>query len=114
MDKQQQLRLSRRGFLLSLGALSGIAPFVVNAKQRENQLIQTLNDPNRDFSVHGDISLPDRARAKGLLAGAFPSVGYDRFSQEPFRSAFMRECDLLVCPFSWSTNRPNCQHIRFG
>ena len=95
----------RRNVLLGLGALAGtVAIGSANTKSRSQ--VQSLN--RRNFSVIGNTSLRERAKAKGLIYGAFTEAGYKELAaNQQLRSCFIKQCSLIVAGVYMSGVRPS-------
>jgi endo-1,4-beta-xylanase len=112
---KKQRGIGRRQFLLASGIVASTATLMTRKLEPVSQEAQALNDASRNFSVTDNTSLCDRAAAKGLIYGAFPSVGYEKLSQEDLklRSSFTSECSLLVGGFYWKATRPSINTFNF-
>ncbi len=116
---KKQLLTRRRALWLSLGALASMGTVAKGRAMYQNQRLQSLYDPKRDFTVKGQASLKERAAAKGLIYGA-ASRYRDLFSQEEFATSFVRECGMLVpeWEFKWSAGdqrlRPSADTFDFS
>lgn len=97
-------RISRRHALwLGLGGLAGMTAIALGQHQANHQNYG-LEDPTRDFSVMGQQSLGDRARAKGLFYGA--ALSPEQLSSDAdFVRALLRECTMLVPENAMKWNR---------
>lgn len=85
----------RRIFKLGFGALTGMSAAVAAKNIYLSQQIQELDNPDRNFTASGKVSLKERAAAKGLIYGTairYPSLSSDVKLAESV--AF--ECGMLV------------------
>jgi endo-1,4-beta-xylanase len=114
--------ISRRQALkLGTGAISTLAMLLLAKLQVLSYLIYPFTDVvlaktkiNRTFRVSGKGSLKTRAKAKGLMYGAFPQVGSDFFDRDPkWKSIFVRECATIVAGCYWDQTRPSSTTFDF-
>ncbi|WP_310489244.1 endo-1,4-beta-xylanase [Chamaesiphon sp. VAR_69_metabat_338] len=114
--------LSRRQALkLGTRAIATLAMLLLAKFQVLSYLIYPFTDValaktkiNRTFRVSGKSSLKKRAKAKGLMYGAFPQVGSDVFDRDPkWKSIFVRECATLVAGCYWDQTRPSSTTFDF-
>jgi endo-1,4-beta-xylanase len=99
-------RLSRRRLLwLGLGTLGSISAASAKAEWKRQQII-ALDDPERDFSVVGKVSLKERAAAKGLIYGA--AIRHDHLLQDSKHAeSVARECGMLIPEWGLKWSTPN-------
>jgi endo-1,4-beta-xylanase len=65
------------------------------------------NQPRR-FTIVGKKSLQQRAKAKGIIYGAFPEADDRAFAKDrQLQSHFIRECATMTMGTFWFTHRPN-------
>lgn len=105
---KKQLLTRRHILWIGLGTLAGIAAVAQSKAMYKAQKIQSLYNPERDFSVVEKASLKERAAAKGLIFGAAGRYR-DLSSQTALATSFAQECGMLVpeWEFKWSAgNRP--------
>lgn len=82
--------------------------YTLASEQRE-KIIQT-----RRFKVVGKNSLKKRARAKGLIYGAFPQADYQSFERTPkLKASFVKECDLMSVGLFWDQINPQVDTFNF-
>jgi endo-1,4-beta-xylanase len=96
------------GVTLALGKPNLLNP--VKQNRSEN-----LNYKARKFSVLGKKSLKNRAKAKGLIYGAFPQADRQKFASNPqLQSSFIRECATITSGYYWSSIRPSVTTFDFA
>ncbi|MEC4817164.1 MAG: endo-1,4-beta-xylanase [Scytonema sp. PMC 1069.18] len=107
--------LNRRHFVLL--ALSGLVGAVaVRAKEQtySTQLVQTLDNPKRNFTVVNQAPLKQLAAAKGLIYGA-AATQYDLSPDIKFAASFAQQCGILVpnLELKWDALRPTPSKFNF-
>ncbi len=114
--------ISRRQALrIGIGAIITTAILLTNNFKVLSYLFHTLENRNkiknskqRTFQVVGKNSLKQRARAKGLIYGAFPQADRQNFDKNlKFKSSFIRECDMVVAGFYWNKTQPTASNFDF-
>lgn len=108
--------IGRRQFLIASGIVASNISCTLDKLNPSSTAIQASNnDTIGNFPIDGNAYLRDRAAAKGIIYGAFPSVGYRRLSQEDpeLKLSFTNECGLLVGGFYWQTVRPSKNTFNF-
>lgn len=89
---------------LSLGKLAALSYLIGTAKN--DRLIKA--SANRTFKIAGTTPLKTRAKAKGIIYGAFPQVGSEDFRRDPpWKALFIRECAMVVAGSYWDQTRPS-------
>jgi endo-1,4-beta-xylanase len=115
--------LSRRQVLtIGLSTVTALAILSLGKLKVLSYLIYTLtnqqkikDNERRTFRVVGKNSLKKRARAKGLIYGAYPQADRQNFDDTPkLKSNFIKECDLLVAGFYMDRIRPNAGTFNFA
>jgi endo-1,4-beta-xylanase len=75
---------------------------------------KVFNYKARKFAVIGKRSLQQRARAKGILYGAFPQADRQKFASNPqLQSSFIRECATITSGYYWTSTRPSINTFNF-
>lgn len=118
---KNRIRIKRRSFLLSLGALASVGAFTLSSKARQvnNQpqttQAQTINVKNKNFSVTGEAPLRVRAKNKGLIYGASTRYG-NLFQDSKYAARFAQECGILVPAreLKWEFLRPSLDRFDFS
>jgi endo-1,4-beta-xylanase len=120
--------LSRRQVIkIGISSVTALAVFSFGKLRVLSYLIYTLTDSpgtgttkkftpgkKRTFRVVGKSSLKKRAKAKGLIYGAFPEADHQNFiDSSKLRSFFAQECDLIVAGFYWDQIRPTVDTFNF-
>lgn len=100
--------LTRRAFLLSLGAATATCVYTFKVQQ------QASKDAVRSFALTNESSLGDRANAKGLIYGA-ASRHAILSSDTNFAVRFVQECTMLVPEWElkWNFLRPSLDRFDF-
>ena len=115
--------LSRRKALkIGLSAIAILVVLSVSKLKALSYLIYTLtdrqevkNNDRRTFRVVGKGSLKQRAKAKGLVYGAYPHINPQDLERNiKLKSTFGRECGLVVAGFFWGQNRPTATTFNFS
>jgi endo-1,4-beta-xylanase len=115
---QSRILTGRRGFLFGLSSLAAISAIATSKAASENQQIQALYNPTRDFTVAEGLSLKQRAANKGLIYGA-ASPQINLSSDALYTAAIVQNCSMLVpeWEFKWTagnvTLRPSADHFDF-
>jgi endo-1,4-beta-xylanase len=96
--------------VLSLGKLE-VLSYIIDTFKNDRKIKESRN---RTFKVVGTATLKKRAKAKGIIYGAFPQVGNDDFKRNPkWKSLFVRECGLIVAGTYWDQTRPSVNAFDF-
>jgi endo-1,4-beta-xylanase len=111
----------RKALQVGIGSVTALAILSFSKLKVLSYLIYTLADRKktkkddlRSFAVVGKKSLKQRAKAKGLIYGAFPEGYYLNLREDPkLGSMFVRECALIVAPLLWSEIRPSVDTFDF-
>jgi endo-1,4-beta-xylanase len=99
-------QISRRHLLLGLSSLAGATSLAMVTQRPPNQTHLSSNLQS-DFPVNGNAPLKDRAAAKGLLFGAFPSLWPMQFPQQNhLQAALIQENGLMVMGVGWGETQP--------
>jgi endo-1,4-beta-xylanase len=107
--------LGRRNFLWGLGSLAGAGLVMAERQTISETQALTLDISQRDFSVNGKASLKERAAAKGLIFGAYPSIApKDLANDSNLQSALAQECNLLVMETYWGGTQPSSKAHDFS
>ncbi len=115
--------LSRRKFItlgigsiatmvtIELSKLKAVSYLIYPFKQDRHKII----DPQaRKFTVAGKKSLKYRAKAKGIIYGAFPQADDRDFRSSPnLQSSLIRECATMTMGAYWITTRPTVDTFDF-
>ncbi len=102
--------------VLSLGKLKVLSYLIYLFTDAPGKgLQQRIKDSERrTFKIVGKNSLKNRAKAKGLIYGAFPEADHQNFKDDPtLRSIFARDCGLMVAGVYWSQIRPSVDTFNF-
>jgi endo-1,4-beta-xylanase len=79
------------------------------AKQQKEK-----SNQKRTFKVVGKNSLKKRAKAKGLIYGAFPQADHPSFESTPkLKASFVKECDLMAVGLFWDQINPKVDTFNF-
>lgn len=123
MTKFSRNRLISRRQALTIGISSVTALAILSTAKLKvlSYLIHTFTNrqkiaknQQRTFKVVGKSSLKKRARAKGLIYGAYPQADRENFDRNSkLKSSFVQECDLVVAGFYWSQIRPSVSTFNF-
>ncbi len=102
----------RRALILGIGALSmPIATLLARSKAIEPA---TRAKTLRKFTVVGRSSLQQRAKAKGLIYGAFPQANDLQFAGDlALQARFVRECATMTVGCYWVITRPSISTFDF-
>lgn len=108
--------IQRRKLLLALGSLMSGAPIIAYKTKGVSQSQNILYDSERRFPAADKAGLHHQARAKGLIYGAFPSVGGNILLREDLalQSTFIHECGCLTSGFYWDGIRPSINRFDFS
>jgi endo-1,4-beta-xylanase len=117
-----RLMSRRQALTLGLGSLATLTVFSLGKLEALSYLIETFkNDKKikasakRTFKIAGTMPLKTRAKAKGIIYGAFPQVGDEDFRSDPkWKALFVRECGLIVAGSYWDQTRPSATTFDFG
>jgi endo-1,4-beta-xylanase len=110
--------IRRRSFLLGLGSLTAIGAVATSRAYERDRRLQTLNDPNRNFTVSEGLSLKQRGANKGIIYGS-TSRKIALLKDEQYAAAIVKNCGLLVpeWEFKWTagnvTLRPDAETFDF-
>jgi endo-1,4-beta-xylanase len=102
--------------VLSLGKLKVLSYLIYTFTDAPRKgLPKKIKDAkNRNFKVVGKNSLKNRAKAKGLIYGAFPEADHQNFKDDPkLRSIFSKDCGLIVTGVYWDQIRPSATTFNF-
>lgn len=120
--KTSQIRLLSRRQALHISISSTVAIAILSLEKLKvlSYVIYTFTDlaarkaNNRvTFKVSGKGSLKKRAKAKGLIYGAFPT-SHAEFDRNPkWKSTFIQECNLIVAGCYWDQTRPSFDTFDF-
>lgn len=120
---QRRLYSRRRALILGLSALTAPIALSLGKSSAINRLIATANNTltpttsfnkNRKFTVVGKNSLKQRAKAKGLIYGAFPEADNRKFAIDPaLQSLLVRECAMMTVGCYWVISRPSASTFDF-
>ncbi|MTJ08753.1 MULTISPECIES: endo-1,4-beta-xylanase [unclassified Anabaena] len=93
----------RRSLLFGLGSLAAISAVATSRGFSHHQQIQTLDDPERDFTVSQELSLKQRAAKKGLIYGTASTKKY-LASDPAYIAAIVENCSMFVpeWEFKWT------------
>jgi endo-1,4-beta-xylanase len=114
--------LSRRQALkIGITSVTALTIFSVGKLKVLSYVIYTLTtqqkiatDRSRNFRVIDKRSLKQRAKAKGLIYGAYPQANFQIFEADAnFKSSLMRECGIVVTGFYWAAIRPSVSTFDF-
>ncbi len=122
--KLLRAKLKSRRSILYLGMGAAILPFV-SAMRKSNRLSEAIYavelaiadapmSKQRKFTIVGKGSLQQRARAKGLIYGAFPQANDLEFASDlAFQAQFVRECTMMTVGCYWVVSRPGVSTFDF-
>ena len=117
-----RLMSRRQALTLGLGSLTTLTVLSMGKLAALSYLIDTLkNDQKikasakRTFKITTTTPLKTRAKAKGIIYGAFPQVGSEDFRRDPkWEALFVRECGLIVAGSYWDQTRPTATTFDFN
>jgi endo-1,4-beta-xylanase len=90
--------------VLSLGKLK-VLSYLIYTLDNQRQIKHKYQ---RTFKVVGKASLQRRAKAKGLIYGAFPEAERQKFDRDiSLQSSLIRECAMMTVGTLWTSIRPN-------
>ncbi|MCP6758398.1 MAG: endo-1,4-beta-xylanase [Fischerella sp. CENA71] len=118
MNQKRRL-IGRRSFLFGLGSLATMSAVVTSKAAYQNQQIQALDNPSRNFIVTKEFSLKERAAKKGLIYGA-ATRQIDLSSDDSYAAAIVQNCSMLVpeWEFKWTAGnaklRPSPDRFDFS
>jgi endo-1,4-beta-xylanase len=124
---QNRLMSRRRAFQIGIGSATALAVLSLGRLKVLSYLIYTptkgsritlaqriKNSEQRTFRIVGKNSLKKRAKAKGLIYGAFPEADHQNFKDDPkLRSTFAENCGLIVAGLYWDQIRPSPNSFNF-
>ena len=97
--------------VLSLGKLAALS-YLINTFKTDQK---TEASPKRTFKITTTTPLKTRAKAKGIIYGAFPQVGSEDFRRDPkWEALFIRECGMIVAGSYWDQTRPTATTFDFN
>ncbi|MBD2197356.1 MULTISPECIES: endo-1,4-beta-xylanase [Calothrix] len=109
---------SRRNFLFALGALAASSTVVISRILERHQDIEALDNPQRNFTVTQELSLKQRAAAKGLFYGTTSTKSL-LAANPAYMAAIVENCSMFVpeWEFKWTagdtTLRPGFDKFDF-
>jgi endo-1,4-beta-xylanase len=117
-----RLRSRRQALKIGIGVVTALTMIAVSKLKVLSYVIYTFNnhkkksfDRFRTFKVAGKSSLKQRAKAKGLIYGAFLQADRQTFDRDSkLKSRFTQECDLLVAGLYWDRIRPSVTTFDFS
>ncbi len=107
--------LTRRHALkMGLASLVGMGAVTATNTLGQNQQIQRLDNPRKNYTVSGTASLKSRAARKGILYGAATSKDI-LLSDSNFTAHITKECGILVPEndLKWDALRPTPDRFDF-
>ncbi len=109
--------LSRRQFLkVGISSVTALTILFLSKLQVLSYLIypfttdrvRLVGNQHRKFAIVGQKSLQQRAKAKGIIYGAFPEADNRDFASDlQLQSHFIRECATMTMGTFWFTHRPS-------
>jgi endo-1,4-beta-xylanase len=97
--------------ILLLSKLKVLSYLLYSFKTERSTLIA---NQSRKFAIVGKKSLQQRAKAKGLIYGAFPEADSQKFDRDrKLQSNFIRECAMMTMGCFWFTHRPSLKTFDF-
>ncbi len=124
MKLLSQRLCSRRKFILlitssitvltifGLEELKVLSYLIYPFKKKQDRVI---DHQTRKFTIIGKSSLKERAKAKGLIYGAFPQADHQDFMRDrQLQSHFIRECAMITVGHYWITTRPSANTFDFS
>ncbi|KAB8331468.1 endo-1,4-beta-xylanase [Scytonema tolypothrichoides VB-61278] len=118
MNQKRRL-IGRRSFLFGLGSLATMSAVATSKAAYQNQQIQALDNPNRNFIISEGLSLKERAAKKGIIYGA-AAHNIALSSDASYAAAIVQNCGVLVpeLEFKWTagnaTLRPSPDRFDFS
>ncbi|OWY63882.1 glycosyl hydrolase family 10 [cyanobacterium TDX16] len=112
----------RQVLVIAVGSGTTLITLLLARTQYLSCLVHPLNNNqenlklncNNSFAIWGKASLKERAKAKGVIYGAFPQADPKKFTEDiKFQSSFVQECGLLVAGFYWMNSRPSASTFDF-
>jgi endo-1,4-beta-xylanase len=115
LSRKQFLRLGISSVtalaILSLGNLQVLSYLIYPFKKDRDKFV---GSKPRKFVFAGKNSLKQRAKAKGIIYGAFPQADPPAFeSDRKLQSHFIRECAMITVGSFWVSNRPSLETFNF-
>jgi endo-1,4-beta-xylanase len=81
----------------------------------KNERVKLVDNKSRKFIIVGKKSLKQRAKAKGIMYGAYPEADYQGFARDlKLQSHFIRECETITMGSFWVSNRPTLETFNFA
>jgi endo-1,4-beta-xylanase len=119
---RNRLLSRRKALTMGISAVTALAVLSVGKLKVLSYLIYTFTDKpkikdneKRTFKVVGKNSLKKRAKAKGIIYGAFPEANHEKFEANPqFKSLFTQECGLMVAALLWDQTQPTSNTFDFA
>ncbi len=97
--------------VLSLSKLQALSYLIYPFRQKPEQNVKIQS---RKFTVVGKNSLKQRAKAKGLIYGAFPQAYAQAFGRDrKLQSILVRDCATITVGAYWSSIRPTVKTFNF-
>jgi endo-1,4-beta-xylanase len=97
--------------ILSLGNLQVLSCLIYPFKKDRGK---SIDSKSRKFVFAGKNSLKQRAKAKGLIYGAFPQADPPAFERDrKLQSHFIQECAMITVGSFWVSNRPSLETFNF-
>lgn len=97
--------------IFALEELKVLSYLIYSFKKKQDRVI---DNQIRKFTVVGKSSLKQRAKAKGLIYGAFPQADRQEFVKDrQLQSHFIRECAMMTVGAYWTTTRPSVNTFDF-
>ena len=97
--------------VLSMGKLAALS-YLINTFKPDQKIKASTK---RTFKINTTTSLKARAKAKGIIYGAFPQVGSEDFRRDPqWKALFVRECGMIVAGSYWDQTRPTATTFDFN
>lgn len=97
--------------ILSLSKLKALSYLIYPFKKDRDRVVDRKP---RKFIVVGKKSLQQRAKAKGLIYGAFPQADIPTFARDrKLQSHLIKECAMITLGSFWASTRPNSTTFNF-
>ena len=103
-------KLTRRQLFYSAFGVSAIASWAIARSKHAAQprLFSALESEQLERLRQSDLSLQEKAQAKGLVYGTFPEANHEQVAQDPeYQSRLIEECRLLAAGDVWSVIYPD-------